>query len=217
MNSNLGKRGCLRSMCVLYARLLVDLPSAFLLLVKSRSARLSPDLEEEAGGLSPSSAASSESAHRKQLHHPWCSRTIQGTEKRNLPWNLTWVTEQLFCSTWWYRIHFENIPACSCSVNPHKPPCFRPKVQFTLLECVTSQILLLLWKIALVKHNTSMHCRQRSHVTTSYVLLGLSHLVCVSSYKYVRKTKHKDVSLHLLLIASGLHCYFIEHPESSRN
>lgn len=50
-----------------------DLRSVLLLSVKSRSVRLSPCLEEERGGLSPSSAVSSEKAQRKRLHYPWCS------------------------------------------------------------------------------------------------------------------------------------------------
>lgn len=68
MNDNSEERGSLRFICVLYV--CVDLRSVLLLSVKSRSVRLSPCLEDERGGLSPSSAVSSENAQTKRLHYP---------------------------------------------------------------------------------------------------------------------------------------------------
>lgn len=52
-----------------------------------------------------------------------------GYWKINLPWWLTWQIQQMFRYCCIILESFENIPVCTCSVNPHKPLFFLHKCQ----------------------------------------------------------------------------------------
>lgn len=69
-----------------------------------------------------------------------------GHWKINLPWSLTWEIEQMFYQILLYHIRVisKNIPVCTCTVNPHKPPFFYTKVKFTLPDSVSHQQIILL-------------------------------------------------------------------------